>query len=87
LADPLRAAKRRHFNQHQPYTHPNMAEISIQDLEAYLDEALPAEDMARIEKALCTDAALLRACLKRGCLRQVAWHGRRRLSIRWIMLM
>jgi len=37
-----------------------MAEISIQDLEAYLDEALPAEDMARIEKALRTDAALLR---------------------------
>gem|GEM_PF-6994737 len=34
------------------------------------------------------DAAhALRACLKRGCLRQVAWHGRRRLSIRWIMLM
>ena len=29
----------------------------------------------------------LRACLKRGYLRQVAGHGRRRLSIRWIMAM
>jgi hypothetical protein len=30
------------------------------DLEAYLDEALPAEEMARIEKALRKDAVLLK---------------------------
>jgi len=33
--------------------------VSTADLEAYLDEALPAEAMAKIEKALRADAALL----------------------------
>jgi hypothetical protein len=33
--------------------------ITLSDLEAYLDEALPAEEMARIEAALRGDAALL----------------------------
>jgi hypothetical protein len=31
------------------------------DLEAYLDEALPPEEMARIEKAVREDAALMRS--------------------------
>lgn len=34
--------------------------ISPSDLEAYLDEALAPEDMARIEQALRTDRALVR---------------------------
>lgn len=34
--------------------------VSTSELEAYLDEALPAEEMARIEKALRKDAALVR---------------------------
>ncbi len=35
-----------------------MPEITPAQLEAYLDEALPAEEMARIEKALRHDASL-----------------------------
>lgn len=35
-----------------------MSEITPAQLEAYLDEALPAEEMARIEKALRHDASL-----------------------------
>lgn len=35
-----------------------MSPISTAELEAYLDEALPAEEMARIEKALRSDPAL-----------------------------
>ena len=36
-----------------------MTSFSPSDLEAYLDEALPPEEMARIEKALRGDAALV----------------------------
>ncbi len=36
------------------------ASFSQSDLEAFLDEALPSEDMARIEKALRKDSALAR---------------------------
>lgn len=35
-----------------------MSPITPAELEAYLDEALPAEEMARIEKALRSDPAL-----------------------------
>ncbi len=34
--------------------------FSESDLEAFLDEALPAEEMARIEKALRAEPALVR---------------------------
>jgi hypothetical protein len=43
------------------------------DLEAYLDEALPAEEMARLEKALRDDPALLH--------RLTAVHSRRNSGI------
>ena len=37
--------------------------------------------------AVETEQFQLRACLRRGCLAQVASQGRRRLSIRWIIAM
>lgn len=36
-----------------------MANLRPTELEAYLDEALPAEEMARIERALRSDATLM----------------------------
>jgi hypothetical protein len=47
--------------------------FSESDLEAFLDEALPSEDMARIEKALRKDATLVR--------RLAAINGRRDAGI------
>ena len=38
-----------------------MNDFHPSDLEAYLDEALPPEEMARIEKAVREDAALMRS--------------------------
>ena len=43
------------------------------DLEAYLDEALPPEEMARMEQALRNDAGLMR--------RLAAVHGRRNAGV------
>ncbi|MBN2578419.1 MAG: hypothetical protein JXB10_05460 [Pirellulales bacterium] len=49
------------------------AAFRLSDLEAYLDEALPAEEMARIEKALRKDAGLLKHL--------TAIHGRRNAGV------
>jgi anti-sigma factor RsiW len=46
-----------------------MNDFHPSDLEAYLDEALPPEEMARIEKAVRDDATLMRSL--------VAVHARR----------
>lgn len=43
---------------HKPPVDATMFGITLAELEAYLDEALPAEEMARIEKALRSDPAL-----------------------------
>jgi hypothetical protein len=49
------------------------ATIPESDLEAYLDEALPAEEMCRLERALRDDPALVR--------RLAAIHGRRNAGV------
>jgi hypothetical protein len=45
------------------------------DLEAYLDEALPPQEMARIEKALRTDRELLRRLAAIHARRDAGVHG------------
>jgi anti-sigma factor RsiW len=56
------------------------------DLEAYLDEALPTEDMARIEKALRNDPDLVQQLARISARRDAGVHSlgeiwrRRRLS-------
>ncbi len=63
-----------------------MSAITRRELEAYLDEALPAEEMARIEKALRSDPALsaelaaVLACRDAGVLSIGAIWRRHRLS-------
>ncbi|MBI1900414.1 MAG: hypothetical protein HYS13_04770 [Planctomycetia bacterium] len=49
-----------------------MTSVTQHDLEAYLDEALPAPDMARIEAALRSDAKLLES-LARIHSRRDSW--------------
>jgi hypothetical protein len=49
--------------------------FSQSDLEAFLDEALPAEEMARIEKALRKDPALARRLAAINGLRDAGIHS------------
>ncbi len=49
--------------------------IGTSELEAYLDEALPADDMARIEKALRKDAALARQLAVLNARRDAGVHS------------
>src|SRR5690606_20102214 len=43
---------------HNGRTPPMASQFSLSELEAYLDEALPVEQMARVESALRADAQL-----------------------------
>ncbi|MCR4414740.1 MAG: hypothetical protein NUV77_20175, partial [Thermoguttaceae bacterium] len=49
--------------------------VGTSELEAYLDEALPAEEMARIEKALRKDGALVRQLAAIQARRDAGLHS------------